>query len=90
VYGANWNAVTYLSPAFGKWNSVWKRLRRWPRAGVWKPFSLHGQNPDFESIIIDRTIIRAHQHSSRTKGIQEQAIGRSRGGLSTKIHIAVG
>src|SRR5215211_4126780 len=27
--------------------------------------------------------------SRRKRGIQEQAIGRSRGGLSTKIHIAV-
>jgi transposase len=35
-----------LSPSFGKWNSVWKRFRRWARAGCGK------------SIIIDGTIIR--------------------------------
>lgn len=40
--------------------------------------------------MIDSTIIRAQQHSSEEKGApQEQAIGRSRGGLSTKIHATV-
>ena len=38
-------------------------------------------DPDFEYLIIDSTIVRAHQHASGAKkGAQNQAIGRSRGG----------
>ena len=41
--------------------------------------------------MIDATIVRAHQHSAgarKKKGVN-QAIGRSRGGLTTKIHMIV-
>lgn len=37
--------------------------------------------------MMDGSIVRAHQHASGGKG--EQAIGRSRGGHSTKIHAKV-
>jgi IS5 family transposase len=40
-------------------------------------------DPDFEHIMIDATIVRAHQHAAKREA-QDQAIGRSRGGLSTK------
>jgi hypothetical protein len=41
--------------------------------------------------MIDSTIVRAHQHSAgaQKKAGGDQAIGRSRGGLSTKIHTLV-
>lgn len=40
--------------------------------------------------MIDGTIIRAHQHSAGARGGQEcQALGKSCGGLSTKIHVKV-
>jgi len=41
--------------------------------------------------MIDSTIVRAHQHSSGAKhsGAEPEAIGRSKGGLSTKIHAVV-
>ena len=40
--------------------------------------------------MIDATIVRAHQHSAeRPKKHGAQAIGRSRGGLTTKIHALV-
>ena len=41
--------------------------------------------------MIDSTIVRAHQHSAgaQKKTVKTQAIGRSRGGLSTKIHATV-
>src|SRR4051812_22960261 len=39
-----------------------------------------------EYVIIDGTIVRVHQHGTGAKGgTQNQAIGRSRGGLTTKI-----
>jgi hypothetical protein len=42
--------------------------------------------------MIDNTIVRAHQHSAgapKKNRHGEEAIGRSRGGLSTKIHAMV-
>ena len=40
--------------------------------------------------MIDSTIVRAHQHSAGAlKKAEDQALGRSRGGLSTKIHALV-
>ena len=38
----------------------------------------------------DSSVIRAHQHAAGAKGGQEnQALGRSRGGFSTKVHAVV-
>jgi transposase len=34
-------------------------------------------------------VVRAHQHSAGAQNGQSGAIGRSRGGLSTKLHVAV-
>jgi putative transposase len=64
--GAPWRD---LSPFFGNWNSVWKRFRRWAKAGVWERIlAALADDPDFESVIIDGTIIRAHQHAAGGKG----------------------
>jgi len=43
-----------------------------------------------EYAMIDSTIVGAHQHSAGTqKDGEDRAIGRSKGGLSTKIHAMV-
>ena len=60
--GAPWRD---LPEAFGKWNSVFRRFRRWAKKGVWKRlFTELGEDPDLEYLIIDSTIVRAHQHAS--------------------------
>uniref|UniRef100_A0ABS3MMP7 IS5 family transposase n=3 Tax=Bradyrhizobium TaxID=374 RepID=A0ABS3MMP7_9BRAD len=80
-----------LPEAFGDWNSVFRRFSRWSIKGVWwRIFEAMSDDPDFEYLIVDSTIVRAHQHAAGAKkGSEDQAIGRSRGGLSTKIHMAV-
>ena len=81
-----------LPEAFGDWNSVFRRFSRWSLKGVWRRiFAAVSDDPDFEYLIIDSTIVRAHQHAAgaKKKGSEDQALGRSRGGLSTKIHMAV-
>ncbi|WOH47612.1 IS5 family transposase [Bradyrhizobium sp. sBnM-33] len=80
-----------LPEAFGEWNSVFRRFSRWSVKGVWwRIFEAMSDDPDFEYLIVDSTIVRAHQHAAGAKkGSEDQALGRSRGGLSTKIHLAV-
>jgi len=64
--GAPWRD---LPPAFGNWNSVFQRFRRWAKKGSWERiFQALVENPDFEYLIIDSTIVRAHQHAAGAKG----------------------
>jgi transposase len=75
--------------AGGKWNSVFQRYNRWSSKGVWESlFKALADDPDFEFVMMDATIVRAHQHSAGAKGGDQEteAIGRSRGGLTTKLH----
>jgi transposase len=64
--GAPWRD---LPAELGNWNSTWRRFDRWARAGVWERlFAALADDPDFEYVIIDATIVRAHQHSAGGKG----------------------
>jgi putative transposase len=64
--GAPWRD---LPDAFGNWNSVFQRFRRWAKKGSWERiFQALVENPDFEYLIIDSTIVRAHQHAAGAKG----------------------
>ena len=71
----------------GNWNNVFKRFRRWVQAAVFQRiFGVLSGEPDFEYAMIDGTIVTAHQKASGAKGgTEHQAIGRSRGGLTTRI-----
>ena len=81
-----------LPEVFGDWNSVFRRFSRWSSKDVWhRIFEVMSDDADFEYLIVDRTIIRAHQHAAGAKkGSEDQSLGRSRGGLSTKRCVALG
>src|SRR5262245_46419880 len=53
-----------------------------------KPWRVLGHQPTKEHAI-DSTIVRVHQHAAGVKGgnQNQEALGRSRGGFSTKIHL---
>ena len=74
VEGVLWIARTGspwrdLPAVFGNWNSVFQRFRRRSRDGVWyRIFAALSDDPDFEYLIVDSTIVRAHQHATGARG----------------------
>ena len=80
-----------LPEELGHWHRTFVRFSRWREKGVWERVAtaLSG-DADMEHLFLDSTIVRAHQHSAGAqKKAGEQEIGRSRGGLTTKLHVAV-
>ena len=78
-----------LPERFGDFRLVHTRFSRWSRSGVWeRVFQALAEDADNEYAMIDATIVRAHQHSAGAKdsSAEQEDIGRSKGGLSTKIH----
>ncbi len=60
-----------LPARFGDWQSVWQRFDRWARSGVFdRIFKVLSEDRDNEYMMLDSTIVRAHQHSAgaRKKG----------------------
>ena len=79
-----------LPERFGRWNSVFKRFNLWSKKGVLqKWFQSISSDNDPEWLFIDGSIVKAHQDSSGAASSSDEAIGISRGGSSTKIHLAV-
>ena len=88
--GAPWRD---LPEGFGKWSRSYRRFRRWALAGRWETLRHSLRRAESKLVLIDSTIIKAHPHAAgalrRTGGQSAQALGRSRGGLTTKLHAAV-
>lgn len=79
-----------LPERFGRWNSVFRRFNLWSKKGVLqKLFKSISSDNDPEWLFIDGSIVKAHQDSSGAASRSDEAIGKSRGGNSTKIHLAV-
>ncbi|MET9648512.1 IS5 family transposase [Streptomyces syringium] len=91
-----------LPERYGPWQSAYTRFRRYALDGVFTRALQHIQARadaagDIDWLVqIDSTIVRAHQHAATTgrKGgstadePDDHALGRSRGGLTTKLHLA--
>ncbi|MFJ2864128.1 IS5 family transposase [Kitasatospora sp. NPDC087314] len=82
---------------YGSWATLHTRFRRWASDGTFERMLRAAQaKADAAGSIdwlvsVDSTVVRAHQHAAgaRKKGAPDQALGRSRGGLTSKIHLVV-
>ena len=85
--GAPWRD---LPDCYGPYTTCYNRFVRWSKAGVWdrimgKLTAAHEASVQ----MIDTSVIRVHQHGACITNSSGQHIGRSRGGLTTKIHAVV-
>ncbi|RKE38551.1 transposase [Paraburkholderia sp. BL23I1N1] len=54
-----------LPAEFGRWHTVYIRFSRWRSKGVWqRVVNALADQPEIEHVLIDSTIVRAHQHSA--------------------------
>ncbi len=86
--GAPWRD---LPEHFGKWSGVYASFSRWTKRGLWQRLLDHiaAANADQEYLLIDSTSMRVHAHACGPVGGQlANGIGRSRAGLSSKLHFA--
>jgi transposase len=64
--GAHWHD---LPSRYGKWKSVHKRFTRWAKAGVWERiFAELTADPDNDYLMLDSSLVRAHQQAATGKG----------------------
>jgi len=68
--GAPWED---LPERFGKQDTVYQRFNRWAKKGRWQAIFEALQEPDLDWVMLDSSVVRAHQHAAgRKKGIQMQ------------------
>ena len=84
--GARWRD---LPAYFGHWNSIYHKFRKWCDCGLFK-LLLQSLNTDASQttlLEIDSTFCKVHQSACSSR--KNQAIGVSRGGNNSKIHVIV-
>ncbi|WP_394346803.1 IS5 family transposase [Streptomyces dangxiongensis] len=91
-----------LPDELGSFQTAHKRLIRWAVDGTWEMIlaavlAAADADDDLDwTVSVDSTVVRAHQHAAgaRKRGDapgrarRDHGLGRSRGGLSTKVHLA--
>jgi transposase len=85
--GAPWRD---LPDSYGPPTTCYNRFVRWRRAGIWdRIMDALAVAHDATVQMIDTSIVRVHQHGACITNNGGQHIGRSRGGLTSKIHVVV-
>lgn len=63
--GAPWRD---LPERFGNWSSIHRRFSRWSATGIFdKIFRILSADADMEFLLMDGTIVKAHQHAAGAK-----------------------
>ena len=79
-----------LPATFGEAQTVYRRFRRWACKGIWDELFIEGIPTDaLETAMLDSTACKAQRFASGARGGGKEDLGRSRGGLTTKIHALV-
>ena len=64
--GAHW---CDLPERYGRWKTAHKRFSRWSKTGVWeRVFADLTKDRDNQYLMIDSTLVRAHQQAATGKG----------------------
>jgi len=85
--GAPWRD---LPEVYGRRTTCYDRLVRWQRAGAWdRIMEALAAAHDAAVQMIDTSVVRVHQHGACIAGNRGQNMGRSRGGLTSKVHAVV-
>ena len=88
--GCKWRG---LPKRFGRWHTIYTRMNRWAKSGVLDRVFEQLQMEQIVRIKIEAVCARLHfgeSASGRHRGFKKngpQAIGKSRGGWNTKIHM---
>ena len=70
---------------YGNWNSFYHKFRQWCAVGLFKRLLNLFNDARNTLLEIDSTFCKVHQ--SACSGLKNQAIGSSRGGKNTKVHV---
>ena len=63
--GAPWRD---LPAELGNWHTTFTRFSRWSKTGVWqRVIDAVRDDVDLEALMLDSTIVRAHQHAAGAK-----------------------
>ena len=88
--GGKWRG---LPRRFGRWHTIYTRMNRWSKGGVLERVFERMQREQIiriklEAVSLDGTIIKVHPPTGQGRGKNgPQAIAKSRGGWSTRIHL---
>ncbi|MBR2518712.1 MAG: hypothetical protein IKE46_02860 [Selenomonadaceae bacterium] len=98
ITDAQWNRIKFLfeerkkvgrSPHFGNWNSIYHKFRQWCAVGLFK-LLLQLSNVDAsEATLLEKDSTFCKVHQSACSSLKDQAIGLSRGGKNSKVHVII-
>ena len=86
-YGFAWRQIPEF---YGNWSSIYSRFNRWSKAGIIDKiyYAFAHKLPKRCIAMIDSTFTKAQRSAASMRSDKkDRQLGRSRGGMTTKIHL---